>query len=312
MKCDRCPNNPVYTRRYSGESLCAGCFSESIVRKTAKTISRHAMIGNGNLVCVAVSGGKDSLALLHILDQMSKSHNFGIRAVTIDEGIPGYRDEALEIVRDYCGKLGVELGVYSYGDLFEMTLDEALDLRDAKTTSCAICGTLRRRAMDHAAKEMGADAIATGHNLDDSLQTFLINMISGDTGRIGWTDPGASFDIPRKIKPFCEIYEAEIVFYAFTNGIPFQSEPCPHRNEGIRTELREFLNRLEDGHAGAKNNLYRSTLRVSGAMRGLDGRQKAPCPRCGSQCTGAICSVCETLAKLRGAKPNANISYPPE
>ena len=303
MKCDKCENDAVYVRKYSGQSLCSDCFSNSILRKTAKTISKYKMIKNDELVCVAVSGGKDSLALLHILNQMAKSHNFRIKAITIDEGIPGYRDEALKIVEDYCNELGVKHHAYSYKDLFELSLDEALELRESeKTTSCSICGTLRRRAIDHAAQDIGADVIATAHNLDDTLQTFLINMISGDTNKIGWMDPDTSSNSLRKIKPFCEIYESEIVFYAFTNEIPFQSEPCPHMNEGVRTELREFLNKLENSHSGIKNNLYKSTLKISQILKDSNYKQKIVCSNCGNECTGKICSVCDMVLKLKGSK----------
>ncbi|MHA7733095.1 TIGR00269 family protein [Nitrosopumilus sp. S6] len=300
MKCDGCENSAVYTRKYSGQKLCSECFSNSIVRKTAKTISKHKMIKNNELVAVAVSGGKDSLALLKIIHEMSSSHNFRIKAITIDEGIPGYRNEALEIVEKFCGELGVEHKVYSYKDLFELTLNEALDLREnEKTSSCSICGTLRRRAIDHAAKDIGADVIATGHNLDDTLQTFVINMLSGDTNKIGWMDPDTSSNSLRKIKPFCEIYESEIVFYAFTNDIPFQSEPCPHMNEGIRTEIREFLNSLEKQHSGIKNNLYQSILRVSSIVKETNYKEKMVCKKCGSDCTGNVCSVCNMVLKLK-------------
>ena len=300
MDCDRCKNKAVYTRKYSGEKLCSKCFSNSIMRKTAKTISKHNMIQNDELVAVAVSGGKDSLALLNIIHKMSLSHNFRIKVVTIDEGIPGYRNEALEIVDNFCKKLNVKFKVYSYKDLFEITLDEALELREnEKTSSCSICGTLRRRAIDFAAKDIGADVIATGHNLDDTLQTFVINMLSGDTKKIGWMDPDTSSNSLRKIKPFCEIYESEIVFYAFTNDIPFQSEPCPHMNEGIRTEIREFLNSLENQHSGIKNNLYQSILKVSHFVKNSNSKQKINCEKCGNECTGNVCSVCNMVLKLK-------------
>ena len=303
MKCDRCQNQAVYSRKYSGESLCSTCFTNSIQRKTAKTISKYDMIKNGELVCVGVSGGKDSLALLHILVQMTKTHNFKIKAVTIDEGIPGYRDEALEIVKDFCKKLDVEYKVYSYKDLFELTLDEALHLReDEKTSSCSICGTLRRRALDHAARDINADVISTAHNLDDNLQTFLINMLSGDTNKIGWMDPDNSSNSLRKIKPFCETYESEIVFYSFTNEIPFQTEPCPHMNEGVRTEIREFLNSLENQHSGIKNNLYKSTLKISQIVKESNNKIKIKCVNCGNESTGRICSVCNMVLKLKENK----------
>lgn len=300
VKCDRCENTAVYSRKYSGENLCSECFSNSILRKAAKTISKYNMIQNGELVCVAVSGGKDSLALLHVLSKMAKNHNFRIHAITIDEGIPGYREEALEIVRKFCRDLGVDHSVYTYKDLFDLTLDESLKLRDEeKISSCTICGTFRRRSMDHATKDIGASVIATGHNLDDTLQTFIINTISGDTNKIGWMDPDTSDNSIRKIKPFCEIYESEIVFYAFTNNLPFQTEPCPHMNEGIRTEIREFLNKLENSHSGIKNNMYKSVLRLSQIVGDSNYKQRTSCLNCGSECTGKICSVCKMIVNLK-------------
>jgi len=300
MICDSCQNPAVYTRKYSGQKLCSTCFSNSIVRKTAKTISKYNMIKYNELVAVAVSGGKDSLALLKIIHEMASTHNFRIIAITIDEGIPEYRNEALEIVENFCSELNVDHKIYSYKDLFELTLDEALELREnERTSSCSICGILRRRAIDYAAKDIGADVIATGHNLDDTLQTFVINMLSGDTTRIGWMDPDTSLNSLRKIKPFCEIYESEIVFYAFTNDIPFQSEPCPHMNEGIRTEIREFLNSLENKHSGIKNNLYQSILKISQIVKTSNSKEKITCEKCGTECTGNICSVCNMVLKLK-------------
>jgi cytoplasmic tRNA 2-thiolation protein 1 len=300
MKCDRCGNVAAYSRKYSGENLCADCFSNSILQKTTRTISKHNMIKNGDIVGVAVSGGKDSLSLLHVLKKMSDSRNFRLKAITIDEGIPGYRDEALEIVKNFCNNIGVEYKVFSYNNLFDMTLQESLELRDnEKTSSCSICGTLRRRAIDFGAKDLGVDVIATGHNLDDVLQTFVINLLSGDTNKIGWMDPDIVPKKIGKIKPFCEIYENELVFYAFVNDIPFQSEQCPHMNEGIRTEIREFLNSLENKHSGIKNNMYRSIMKISPLIKDSNYKKRKICSKCGNECTGDICAVCNILVNLK-------------
>ena len=300
MKCDKCENTAVYSRRYSGENLCSQCFSNSILHKAAKTISKYKMIKNNELVCVAVSGGKDSLVLLDILNKMSKTHNFRIFVVTIDEGIPGYRDAALKIVENFCTQLNIQYKTFSYKKIFDLTLTESLELRnDQKLSSCSICGTFRRRALDHAAKTINADTIATGHNLDDNLQTFLINILSGDAKKIGWMDPDTSSNKVRKIKPLSEIYESEIVFYAFTNNLPFQTEPCPHMNEGIRTEIREFLNSLELNHDGIKNNMYRTILKISQFMNESNHKEKRMCLVCGNQCTSRICSVCNMLTNLK-------------
>ena len=299
MICDKCKKQATYSRKYSGENFCSECFSNSIFRKSARTISKYKMIKNNELVCVAVSGGKDSLVLLDILNKMSETHNFRIFAITIDEGIPGYRDEALDIVQNFCATLKIKHKVFSYKELFDLTLEESLQLRnDKKPSSCSICGIFRRRALDHAAKSINADVIATGHNLDDVLQTFLINTLSGDTSKIGWMNPDVSSNKLRKIKPLSEIYESEIVFYAFTNDLPFQTEPCPHMDEGIRTEIREFLNSLEANHSGIKNNMYNSILKISQFAKHANHKEKRNCSVCGNECSGNVCSVCKIITRL--------------
>jgi len=194
--------------------------------------------------------------------------------------------------------------VYSYKTLFDTTLEQALELKeDDRISSCSICGILRRRAIDFGAKDLGVDVIATGHNLDDVLQTFIINLLSGDINKIGWMYPDTSANKTRKIKPFCEIYENEIVFYAFTNDITFQSEECPHMNEGIRTEIRNFLNSLENDHSGIKNNMFKSIMKITPTLKDANNKQWKVCSKCGNECTSEICSVCSTLVNLRANQP---------
>src|SRR5574341_1753788 len=300
--CVRCDAKSAYHRFYSGESLCAKCFSRSLQEKVAKTISKYSMIKHGDRVAVAVSGGKDSLSLLYIMNMLCEEHGSSVCAVTIDEGIKGYREESLDIVRQFASQLNVEHKILSYQELYGVGLEDSIQRRkDRKMSSCAICGTFRRRALDIAAESVGANVIATAHNLDDVLQTFMINILAGDVERIGWTypEPVGYADGLRKIKPFTEIYEYEIAFYALVNEIPFQGEECPHMNEGIRTEIREFLNSLENQHFGIKNNLYKSILRVSQIVKDSNSNQKQLCTNCGSECTGKICSVCNLILMLK-------------
>src|SRR5680860_1741666 len=142
-------------------------------------------------IAVGVSGGKDSLSLLLVLTHIfERKKTNDIIAITIDEGIAGYRNESLRIVKDFCSKLNVKNEIFSYKELFGMDMDESMLLRPSeKMTSCSICGTFRRRAIDVAADYVGASVIATGHNLDDHLQSFMINIIAGDVNRIGWIYP---------------------------------------------------------------------------------------------------------------------------
>lgn len=300
-QCTYCNAQAVYHRRYSGEYLCSRCFTKSIQHKVARTISKYSMIRHGECVAVAVSGGKDSLSLLHILSNSARKHNNRLVAITIDEGIKGYRDEALYICREFTSRLGVEHVIFSYKDLFAKTLDDILASRDSKGngkgfSACSICGTLRRRAIDMAAEYVGADVIATAHNLDDMLQTFLINIVAGDVERIAWMypEPIEYAHGLRKVKPLMEVYEYELAFYAFINDIPFQSEQCPYMNEGIRSYMREFINRLEDEHAGVKNNMFSTILKISSILKDNLSFSRHKCIICNRECSNpkGICSVC--------------------
>jgi uncharacterized protein (TIGR00269 family) len=182
-------------------------------------------------------------------------------------------------------------------------VDEAMMLRPSeKMSSCSMCGTFRRRAIDIAAESIGADVVATAHNMDDQLQTFMINLLAGDVERIGWIYPEPvqyASNSMKKVKPFIEIYEYEIAFYALQREIPFQSEECPYMNESIRTDLREFFNRLEKDHPGIKYNAYNSMMKVSKTLRNAPSSAEGKkCSMCGRDSAGDICSVCKTVRVL--------------
>ena len=318
--CSRCGKAPsYYTRRYSGESLCADCFLETPVEKVRRTISKHSMLRRGERVGVAVSGGKDSLSLLKVLHELngargSDGGRYELVALTVDEGVRGYRDEAVEHARALCGDLGVELVLVSYSELFGFCLDQALDWKDERdVSSCSICGVFRRRAIDEAAAKARVGVVATAHNLDDHVQTFLMNLLHGDVERLGWLAPSSSSSSPhpedfpvRRVKPFTEIYEEEVALYAYLSKIPFQSSSCPYMHEGLRSEVRDYLNELEAKHPGIKNVLLNSALEVTSRLAGPrgDGRygapkQTVPCPRCGKPSSRGVCGVCRMTELVR-------------
>src|SRR5215217_6498723 len=170
---------------------CNKCFLQSIEEKAAKTMSKFSMLDYNDRVAVAVSGGKDSLALLFVMKKIFEKHDRSdIIAITIDEGIEGYRNESLQIVKEFCSDLKIESKILSYKNLFGIDMDKAMMTRPSdKMTSCSMCGTFRRRAIDLAAESVGANIIATAHNLDDQLQTFTINLFAGDIERIAWIYP---------------------------------------------------------------------------------------------------------------------------
>jgi len=263
------------------------------------------MLEYGDSVAVALSGGKDSTSLLHIMSKITHGHASRLVAITIDEGISGYREESVKNAEKICSDLSIPLIVRSYKEFFDLSLDEAMHTRSEKglnVTSCAVCGPLRRRAIDRAAYELGVNVVATAHNLDDILQTFYINLYSGDLERIRWLDPefkSSSYHFPlKRIKPAMEIYEQELAFFAYLNNLPFQSESCPYMNEGIRTEIRMNLNDLERKHPGIKYSSLRSVISIAKGLDTADiSKPKliSKCEKCGSVSSGPVCSVCSTL-----------------
>jgi len=310
VKCTLCKRrDAVYMRPYSGEKLCAKCFCASIESKVRATIAKYEMLQPNDKIMVAVSGGKDSVSLLQVLAKIEKDYpKASVCAVTVDEGIRGYRDEALKFAVENCRRLGVEHNVISFKDLFKVKLDELVKLIQEKTqaegglTPCAYCGVLRRRALNLAARHAEVDKLATAHNLDDETQTILLNMLHGDALRIARVKPFITEThaklVPRA-KPLCEVPEREIAFYAYLRRIEFQGVPCPYASTAFRNDIRVMLNRMEEKHAGTKFTLFKSVERIRPALEKMVKSAKLrDCWFCGEPTVGDVCKLCSMLREL--------------
>ena len=282
--------------------MCSSCFREAIEDRFRKTVISHKMLQYNDHIAVALSGGKDSLTLLHLLVKLEERFpRSDITAISVDEGIDGYRDEALQLAKASCTRLGVKQLIVSYRELFGTTTDEIAQLRLGQTP-CAYCGVFRRKAINKAAVLAGATKIATAHNLDDEAQTVLLNMLHGDPMRIArsgpvLTDPRGKF-LPR-IKPLCDIPEKEIVLYAYLTGLQFQTVECPHGHEALRNDIRSFLNQMEVKHPGTKFTLLRSAekLRYQIGESTLLSELRA-CKKCGDPTPHDLCEACIMLEAI--------------
>ena len=306
--CSVCKRREAFFfRPYSGVKLCRRCFSESIDEKVGATIAKYKMFRFDDRIAVAVSGGKDSVSLLHILAKMERKYpKVSLIAVTVDEGIKGYRDEALRIAVENCRKLGVEHHVVSFKELYGYRLDEIVDDLSEKgssgPTSCGYCGVLRRRALNLAARRLKADKLATAHTLDDEVQTILLNIFHGDVLRIAKEKPITDEVHPKlvqRVKPFCEIPEKETALYAYVKRIKFQSVPCPYASEALRNDVRVMLNRLEEKHAGMKFTIFSSIEQIRPALGEIVKEEGlGECSECGEPTTGRICVTCQMLKQI--------------
>ena len=306
--CDVCKRQAAFFfRPYSGERLCRKCFTESIEEKVRATIAKYKMFNFDDKIAVAVSGGKDSISLLHVLAKIERDYpKASLVAITVDEGIKGYRDEALKIAAENCKKLGVEHYVTSFKELYGYTLDEIVKRLKKKKgeelTPCAYCGVMRRKALNMAARKLGADKLATAHTLDDEAQTFLLNIFHGDIMRIAREKPVTDEAHPKlvqKVKPFCEIPEKETALYAYIKKIKFQNTPCPYASEALRNDIRMMLNRIEEKHTGIKFTIFKSAEKMRPAIEKIAKLEKfRECGECGEPAAEPICKSCQMLKQI--------------
>lgn len=304
--CSKCGNPAVYLRRYTSERLCESCLVHTTVDRVRRTINRQKMLEEDDRIVVAISGGKDSTALLHILYKIESNFpKSELIPVTIDEGIRGYRDKALKAAKELTKSLDLVLEVISFKDLFGHSLDEIAKIRPDKSVGvCSYCGVFRRRALNEAAKRLEADVIAVGHNLDDEAQTVLMNIMRGDSRRIARTNVPRSRSIqglvPR-VKPLTELSERDIVAYSHCLGLVYHDVPCPYSGEAYRNDLKPFLNDMEHQRPGTLLAILRSAEAMTEAFLAVSSDWLVnKCERCNTPTPSKICKACSMLEDIGG------------
>jgi uncharacterized protein (TIGR00269 family) len=291
--CSNCREPAVILDR--GQRFCAGHLVADVENRVRKDISEKGMIAPGDRLAVALSGGKDSTALLLVLSRLLPEwQDVTLTAITIDEGIAGYREETLRAAEKLTEELGVPHRVLSFADVFGKDLDSLVTGQQER--GCTICGVLRRKALEEGAREIGATKIVTGHNADDEAQSVLMNLLRGDLARL--IQDSSSGDpepfVPR-IKPLSGITEKEVLAYLFVRGFYTDLPECPYAQPALRSEIREMLAGLEDRHPGTREALLRSrdVLRAH-VPRPQHGKLRA-CRECGGLSSGDLCRACQIL-----------------
>ena len=304
MNCSVCNQEAVYRRSYSGESLCRPCFTKSIERRARHTISRFKMFRPDDHIVLALSGGKDSVSLLQILSTIEEDFpQSTLSAILIDEGVEGYRREAIAIAKENCERLNVPLHIYSFKTIYGRSLDEIAKAskNHGSLSVCSYCGVLRRKAMNVAAKAVKASKLVLAHNLDDEVQSIVLSLLRGDLAGLTGIKPVLEKveGFVQRVKPFCEILEREIAFYAYIKDVRFQSLPCPYLESSMRTDVRRFINVLEGKHAGITYSFSKSLKKIQGSLKGVDTRgDLRKCQTCGEPSSGKVCRACQTIEEL--------------
>ena len=299
---DCCNEKPVISI-HSGDRLCRQHFIGYFEDKVFKTIRQFGLLDKEENIGVAISGGKDSLSVLHILSKLSgQNQRIKISAIAIDEGISGYRDKTLEAAKEFCEKNNIKLHIFSYREEFGLTLDEMLKILDVKP--CTICGIFRRYLLNKKSKELKLTKLATGHNLDDECQSVLMNQFRNDMDASARLGPKSGMSenkmFVQRIKPLYLCTEKEVTTYAFVNSLLDSFNECPNAVHSFRAQVRDMLNDLENKYPGTKYSMISSFLETLPLLKQKSryGAVKA-CAKCSEPSANETCNACVYLEKLK-------------
>ncbi|MHC1579583.1 MAG: TIGR00269 family protein [Candidatus Alkanophagales archaeon] len=301
MECSKCRRKAVVQQRYSGLRLCETHFLEDVERKIKRRLRKEIRLRSGDVLAVALSGGKDSSVLLYALCEIfGRRRDISVVAITVDEGIEGYRAKYVRRARKLADELSVDLFLFSFKDEFGVTLDEVVraarrdpDLRDK--APCTFCGVLRKTLLNRVGRELGVAAIATAHNLDDEAQTILMNYIRGDVTRLFRRSARSERFVPR-IKPLRDVPEEEVALYGMLKGLEIEFEECPYKRLSFRFEILSWLNDFERRHPGTRYSILRGFERL--VQHGWQHFELKSCERCGEPCAGNLCQACKILSRI--------------
>lgn len=302
MPCDRCGAPAVTLLRYSGAHLCAAHFEAYVERRVKQEIRRQlALEGEPTKIAVGVSGGKDSsTALLLLKRYLGERRDVTLEAITVDEGIEGYRPPSLEAARAFCAQLAVPHHVVSYAERTGFEMDRVVRT-DPAAIPCSYCGVFRRQALNAKAVEIGADYVATGLNLDDTAESILMNVARGDVERLARLGPHEQVQpglVPR-LQPLRLIPEVEVYLYAYLKKIPFHEANCPYAERAQRGRFKEIVHRLEADSPGTRHAIVRGYDDLRPVLQAAwPPAALRPCERCGEPTVHEVCKACEMRARL--------------
>jgi len=260
---------------------------------------------------MALSGGKDSVVALHILNNLRKRNIIDLTAVTIDEGIKGYREEGIKIAKENARQLGVEHRIVTFKEYFDLTLDEMMNKnlnKDSKNIetetrhACTYCGVFRRWILNRVAQEERATKIATGHNLDDETQSILMNYLEGNLNnliRIGPKSESKNEKFTPKIKPLREIPEKEVALFAVAADLKVHLAGCPYAGDSFRGEVGRFIKDLTENHPTIMYSTIKGFDRIKPVIKQdlATKESTGTCKRCGEPSAGELCKACTFLSK---------------
>ena len=258
MKCTRCKATAVVALPSHHAGFCEACFLDFFTKQVEKGIRRQGLFTFEDKILVAISGGKDSLALMYELDRLG----YNVTGLHIDLGIPGSSQAARAVSERFCARHGLPLIIK------EMEKEGlAIPLVKARLHRpiCSVCGKIKRHFFNKVALEEGYTVLATGHNLDDEIARLFSNTLRWDTSYLADQGPllearEGDAGFARKVKPLWRLSEFETANYAFLRGIDYHFAPCPYSKGASFTFHKQVWTDIEEEMPGRKLDFYQGFL----------------------------------------------------
>lgn len=299
MKCRRCKEPAVVALPSHHTGFCENCFDMFFTRQVEKAIRHSELCTPQDRVLVAVSGGKDSLALMLILHKLG----YDVTGLHIDLGIPNSSEIARGVVERFCASHNLPL-------IIKETAEDGLAIPVVKERLnrpiCSACGKIKRYYFNKIAIDGNFTVLATGHNLDDEVARLFSNTMRWDVSYLSDQGPAlpAENGFARKIKPLYRVSEFETANYSFLQGIEYCYAPCPYSQGASFTAYKKLWADLEEEMPGRKLDFYLGFLErgkeAFARQEAITGDTLTPCSKCGYPSSSDICGVCRIKEAVKG------------
>ena len=297
MKCRKCGGTASLELRRHNAAFCSPHFIEFFRKQVAEAVHRHHMFTTDETIMVAVSGGKDSLALWDVLIE----DGYRTAGLYLDLGIFDYSKES----RAKCEAFAEARGLTLHVDRVAEAVGAPIPVVQQATRrpTCSACGLSKRYLMNRAALEHGYPVVATGHNLDDEAATLFGSVMHWQTDALPRQSPALASTHPklvRRVKPLYRLSELETAAYAFLRGIDYIVEECPFAKGATSIAHKQVLDRLEEASPGSKHNfLFGFLEKARGVFEGAEPTVLNECAVCGQVTTGEICAFCKLSDQVK-------------